>query len=38
MQKALQSLIDNGTYLQICTKWGVQAGAIKTAGLNGGTS
>ena len=38
MQKALQSLIDNGTYLQICTKWGVQTGAIKTAAINGATS
>ena len=38
MQKAVQSLMDNGTYLQICTKWGVQAGAIKTATVNGATS
>lgn len=38
MQKALQSLMDDGTYLQICTKWGVQAGAVKTAGINTGTS
>ncbi len=38
MQKALQSLIDNGTYLQICEKWGVQAGAIKTAAVNGAIS
>ena len=38
MQKAVQSLMDNGTYLQICTKWGVQAGAIKTAAINGATS
>ena len=38
MQKALQSLIDNGTYLQICKKWGVQAGAIKTSQINGATS
>jgi polar amino acid transport system substrate-binding protein len=35
MQKALQSLMDNGTYLQICQKWGVQIGAIKTASVNG---
>jgi len=35
MQKALQSLIDDGTYLQICKKWGVEAGAIKTAEVNG---
>jgi polar amino acid transport system substrate-binding protein len=38
MQKAVQSLIDNGTYLQICQKWGVQAGAIKTAEVNGAIS
>jgi polar amino acid transport system substrate-binding protein len=38
MQKALQSLMDNGTYDQICKRWGVQAGEIKTAGLNGATS
>jgi polar amino acid transport system substrate-binding protein len=38
MQKALQSLIENGTYIQICEKWGVQAGAIKTAAVNGAIS
>jgi polar amino acid transport system substrate-binding protein len=38
MQKAVQTLIDNGTYLQICQKWGVQAGAIKTAEVNGAIS
>jgi len=38
MQKALQSLIDSGTYTQICEKWGVQAGAIKTAKINGAIS
>jgi polar amino acid transport system substrate-binding protein len=38
MQKALQSLIDDGTYAQICEKWGVQAGAIKTAQVNGAIS
>jgi len=38
MQKAVQSLMDNGTYLQICKKWGVQAGAIKTANINGAIS
>jgi polar amino acid transport system substrate-binding protein len=38
MQKALQSLMDDGTYDQICTKWGVQAGEIKTATVNGATS
>jgi polar amino acid transport system substrate-binding protein len=38
MQKALQTLMDNGTYDQICQKWGVQAGEIKTATVNGATS
>lgn len=38
MQKALQSLIDSGTYTQICEKWGVQAGAITTAKINGAIS
>ena len=38
MQKAVQSLMDDGTYLQICEKWGVQAGAIKTASINGAIS
>jgi polar amino acid transport system substrate-binding protein len=38
MQKALQKLMDDGTYDQICKKWGVQAGEIKTAGVNGAQS
>ena len=38
MQQALQSLIDNGTYDQICTKWGVQAGKIAKATTNGAVS
>jgi polar amino acid transport system substrate-binding protein len=38
MQKAVQSLMDNGTYDQICRKWGVQSGEIKTATINGATS
>jgi polar amino acid transport system substrate-binding protein len=38
MQKAIQSLMDDGTYLQICAKWGLQAGAIKTATVNGAKS
>lgn len=38
MQKALQKLIDDGTYGQISAKWGLQAGAIKTATTNGATS
>jgi polar amino acid transport system substrate-binding protein len=38
MQKALQSLMDDGTYHQICLKWGVQSGEIKTATINGAIS
>jgi polar amino acid transport system substrate-binding protein len=38
MQKALQSLIAGGTYSQICQKWGVQAGEIKTPQINGAIS
>jgi polar amino acid transport system substrate-binding protein len=38
LQMALQSLIDAGTYDQICKKWGVQAGEIKTATMNGAIS
>jgi polar amino acid transport system substrate-binding protein len=38
MQKAVQFLMDNGSYDQICQKWGVQDGAIKTAAINGATS
>jgi polar amino acid transport system substrate-binding protein len=38
LQMALQSLIDAGTYDQICKKWGVQAGEIKKATLNGAIS
>ena len=35
---ALKALIANGTYTQILTKWGVQAGAITTPAINGATS
>jgi polar amino acid transport system substrate-binding protein len=38
MQKALQSLIDSGLYDQICKKWGLQDGEIKTATVNGAIS
>jgi polar amino acid transport system substrate-binding protein len=38
LMTALQSLIDAGTYDQICKKWGVQAGEIKKATLNGALS
>ena len=34
LQKALQSLIDDGTYTKILSKWGVEAGGVKTAALN----
>lgn len=34
LQKAIQSMIDDGTYKQILTTWGVQSGAIKTAQIN----
>ncbi|WP_238981256.1 ABC transporter substrate-binding protein [Williamsia herbipolensis] len=35
LQKAVQSLIDSGAYLEITKSWGVQAGAIPTAVING---
>ncbi|SDJ01727.1 amino acid ABC transporter substrate-binding protein, PAAT family [Frankineae bacterium MT45] len=38
LQKSLQTLIDNGTYNQICEKWGVQTGEITTSQINGATS
>lgn len=31
---ALQSMIDDGTYLEILTAWGVEAGAIETITIN----
>jgi polar amino acid transport system substrate-binding protein len=34
MQQALQSLMDSGTYDQICKKWGVEAGEIQQATIN----
>ncbi|GAP54769.1 ABC transporter substrate-binding protein [Arthrobacter sp. 92] len=34
LQKALQALIDDGTYTKILTKWGVQSGGVKSAALN----
>ena len=36
IQAAVQSLIDDGTYLDILTEWGVEGGAIETATLNAG--
>jgi polar amino acid transport system substrate-binding protein len=38
VQAALQSMIDDGTYAAILKKWGVEAGAVTTAAINGGTS
>jgi polar amino acid transport system substrate-binding protein len=38
LQKAAQSLIDSGAYLDITKKWGVEAGDIKSAQINGATS
>jgi len=38
VQAAVNALIANGVYNQILTKWGVQAGAIPTATINGATS
>ncbi|MCW3018600.1 MAG: extracellular solute-binding protein family 3, partial [Solirubrobacterales bacterium] len=35
---ALKQLMQNGTYTQILTKWGIQSGAISEAKLNGATS
>ena len=35
---ALQDLSTNGTYLKILQKWGVQAGAVTTFGLNAAVS
>jgi polar amino acid transport system substrate-binding protein len=38
VQSAVNILIANGVYTQILTKWGIQAGAITTATINGATS
>lgn len=38
MQKALQTLIGNGIYAQICKKWGLESGVIKTSEINAATS
>ena len=35
---ALKDLSDNGTYLTILKKWGVEAGAVNSFGLNGAIS
>lgn len=34
LQKALQTLIDDGTYDKILTKWGVESGGVKAANIN----
>jgi polar amino acid transport system substrate-binding protein len=38
LQTAIQSMIDDGTYKKVLSKWGVEAGAIPTATINGATS
>ena len=38
VQGAIQSLIDDGTYKQILTKWGVEAGALDKSTVNGAVS
>jgi polar amino acid transport system substrate-binding protein len=37
LQKAVQALIDDGTYTRILEKWHVTQGALKTATVNAGT-
>jgi polar amino acid transport system substrate-binding protein len=37
LQKAMQAIIDDGTYGQILAKYGVTAGAVKTATVNAGS-
>lgn len=37
LQKALQSMIDDGSYGKILTEWGVEAGAVTQATINGAT-
>ena len=34
VQKAVQKLIDDGTYLKILKYWGVEDGAIETSEIN----
>jgi polar amino acid transport system substrate-binding protein len=38
VQAAVNLLIANGVYKTILTKWGVEAGAVSTASINGATS
>ena len=37
IQKALQAIMDDGTYTKIMEKWNVTQGALKTATVNAGT-
>ncbi len=37
LQSALQSLVDDGTYGKILTKWGVESGALDKITINAGT-
>ncbi|QNS02715.1 ABC transporter substrate-binding protein [Streptomyces xanthii] len=36
LQAALNAIIENGEYGKIVAKWGVEAGAVKESGINGG--
>jgi polar amino acid transport system substrate-binding protein len=36
LQKALGTLMENGTYLAILKKYGVESGALSTPAINGG--
>jgi polar amino acid transport system substrate-binding protein len=38
LQKAIQSMIDGGTYKEILAKWGVESGGVPTATINGAQS
>lgn len=38
LQKAIQAMMDDGTYKQILSKWGVETGAISQATINGASS
>lgn len=38
LQKALQAVIDDGSYMRILTKYGVQGGAVKSATINAGAA
>jgi len=34
IQKALQSMVDDGSYTKILTKWGVESGALSEITIN----